>query len=60
VDYLRPVALEPSAAILRAVDESAKIVSADGDFDELAAERIERLDPADIEAWRQEVERRRA
>jgi hypothetical protein len=49
-----------AAVILRAEDESAKIVSADGDFDELAAEGIERLDPADIEVWRQEVERRRA
>ena len=49
-----------AAVILRAEDESAKIVSADGDFDELAVAGIERLDPADIEVWRQEVERRRA
>jgi uncharacterized protein len=48
-----------AAVILRAEGDAAKIVSADGDFDELAAEGIERLDPADIEVWRQEVERGR-
>jgi hypothetical protein len=46
--------------MLRAEGDAAKIVSADGDFDELAAEGIERLDPADIEVWRQEVEEGRA
>ena len=48
-----------AAVMLRAEGEAAKIVSADSDFDELAAEGIERLDPADIEVWRQEVERSR-
>lgn len=37
---------------------SAKIVTADKDFDQLAPRGIERLDPADIEAWRREVENR--
>jgi predicted nucleic acid-binding protein len=46
-----------AAVMLRAEGEAAKIVSADGDFDELAIEGIERVDPADIEVWRQEVER---
>ena len=45
-----------AAVMLRAEDDAAKIVSADRDFDELAAEGIERLDPTDIKAWRQEVE----
>jgi uncharacterized protein len=49
-----------AAVMLRAEGEAAKIVSADGDFDELAAESIERLDPAGIEVWRQEIERGRA
>jgi predicted nucleic acid-binding protein len=49
-----------AAVMLRAEGEAARIVSADGDFDALAAEGIERLDPADIELWRQEVERGRA
>jgi len=49
-----------AAVILRAEGDEAKIVSADGDFDELAAEGIERFDPADIGVWRQEVERGRA
>jgi predicted nucleic acid-binding protein len=49
-----------AAVMIRAEGDAAKIVSADGDFDELAAERIERHDPADIELWRQEVERGRA
>jgi predicted nucleic acid-binding protein len=49
-----------AAVMIRAEGEAAKIVSADGDFDELAVEGIERLDPADIEMWRQEVERGRA
>jgi predicted nucleic acid-binding protein len=49
-----------AAVMLRAEGDTAKIVSADGDFDELASEGIERLGPADIEVWRQEVERGRA
>jgi predicted nucleic acid-binding protein len=49
-----------AAVIIRAESDAAKIVSADGDFDELAAEGIERLNPAHIELWRQEVERGRA
>ena len=49
-----------AAVVLRAEGDETKIVSADGDFDELAAEGIERLDPANVEVWRQEVERGRA
>lgn len=49
-----------AALMLRAEGDAAKIVSADGDFDELAVEGIERLDPTDFESWRQEVERGRA
>lgn len=49
-----------AAVMIRAEGDAAKIVSADGDFDELAAEGIERLDPANVEVWRQEVERGRA
>ena len=45
-----------AAVLLRAGDGTAKIVSADRDFDELVGEGIERLDPTDIEVWRQEVE----
>lgn len=45
-----------TAVMLRAGDETVKIVTADGDFDELAAEGIERLDPAGVEEWRHEVE----
>jgi hypothetical protein len=43
--------------MLRAEGDAAKIVSSDSDFDELAVEGLERLDPTDIEVWRQEVER---
>ena len=32
------------------------IVTADGDFDDLAPEGIERLDPADLATWRQRIE----
>ena len=49
-----------TAVMLRAEWDAAKIVSADGDFDELAVEGIERLDPTDIDVWRQQVERGRA
>jgi predicted nucleic acid-binding protein len=49
-----------AAVILRAEGSPAKIVTADGDFDELAAEGIERLDPADIVAWIGEIEGGRA
>lgn len=45
-----------AAVMLRSQDEVAKVVTADGDFDELAAEGIERLDPADVGSWRKEVE----
>ncbi len=45
-----------AAVILRVEESPARIVTADGDFDELAVESIERLDPADVEAWRREVE----
>ena len=38
----------------------ATAIRADRDFDELAGEGIERLDPTDIEVWRQGVERGRA
>ena len=46
-----------AAVMLRAEGDAARIVSADSDFDELAAEGIERLDPTGIESWREEVER---
>jgi predicted nucleic acid-binding protein len=46
-----------AAVMLRAEDDAAKVVSADRDFDELAVEGIERLDPSNIEVWRQVVER---
>jgi uncharacterized protein len=49
-----------AAVMLRAEGDAAKIVSADGDFYELTAEGIERLDPADIDVWRQGVESGRA
>ena len=49
-----------AAVMLRAEDDAAKIVSADGDFDELATEGIERLDPARVQVWRREVEKNRA
>lgn len=45
-----------AAVMLRAEGHAAKIVSADGDFDELAVEGIERLDPANVEEWRHEIE----
>jgi uncharacterized protein len=45
-----------AAVILRAEASPAKIVTADGDFDELDAEGIERLDPADVGTWRREIE----
>lgn len=45
-----------AAVVLRARGDAAKIVTADRDFDDLAAEGIERLDPADVGVWRQEVE----
>ncbi len=34
---------------------SATIVTADGDFDDLASEGIERLDPAKVEDWRPKI-----
>lgn len=49
-----------AAVILRTEDLPARIVTADGDFDELAAEGAERLDPAEIAVWRSEVEIDRA
>lgn len=45
-----------AAVMLRAGGDTAKIVTADSDFDELAAEGIERLDPSGVEEWRHEVE----
>lgn len=45
-----------AAVVLRTEGHAAKIVTADGDFDELTAEGIERLDPADVGVWREEVE----
>ena len=45
-----------AAVILRAEAPPSKIVTADGNFDELGAEGIERLDPADVGAWRREIE----
>lgn len=45
-----------AAVMLRVEGANVKVVTADGDFDELAAEGIERLDPAGVEEWRQEVE----
>ncbi len=44
-----------AAVTLRTDAPRAKIVTADGDFDELAAEGIERLDPADVRAWRRGI-----
>lgn len=44
------------AAVMRRT-ESTQIVSADADFDELAPEGIERLDPAEVERWSDEVVR---
>lgn len=44
-----------AAVMLRAGDETARIVTADADFDELAAEGVERLDPASVEEWREKV-----
>lgn len=35
---------------------SSKIVTADTDFDELREEGIERLDPAEVEVWRNELD----
>ena len=49
-----------AAVMLRVEGSPARIVTADGDFNELAAEDIERLDPADVGAWRQGVEGGRA
>lgn len=45
-----------AVVILRVEGDATKIVSADRDFDELAGDGIERLDPTDIEAWRYEIE----
>lgn len=42
-----------AAVMLRC--SSSKIVTADKDFDELAGEGIRRLDPAQIESWRDAV-----
>lgn len=53
-------ALLHAAVVLRAAGGStegpAKIVTADGDFDELAGSGIQRLDPSDVDSWRREVE----
>jgi hypothetical protein len=49
-----------AAVVLRVAEGSAegpgRIVSADGDFDELAESGLERHDPADVGSWRREVE----
>jgi len=46
-----------AAVMIRAEGgDGTSIVTADGDFDDLAPEGVERLDPADIETWRQRVE----
>ncbi len=45
-----------AAVILRTEETPARIVTADRDFDDLATEGIERLDPADVESWRSMVE----
>jgi predicted nucleic acid-binding protein len=45
-----------AAVMLRAEASPARIVTADADFDQLAAEGIERLDPADVGAWRRGIE----
>jgi predicted nucleic acid-binding protein len=55
-----------AAVVLRLAERSAegsaegsgRIVSADGDFDELAGSGIRRLDPADVGSWRREAEGR--
>lgn len=49
-----------AAVVLRAEGDGARIVTADSDFDELAAEGIERLDPAEVGVWRKEIEGGRA
>ncbi|MGB3683094.1 MAG: type II toxin-antitoxin system VapC family toxin [Rubrobacteraceae bacterium] len=49
-----------AAVILRAEETPARIVTADRDFDDLAEEGIERLDPADIGSWRNMLEEDRA
>lgn len=45
-----------AAVMLRAEGPSTKIVTADGDFDDLSVEGIERLDPASVGVWSQEIE----
>ena len=49
-----------AAVMLRVEELPARIVTADGDFDALAVEGIERLDPIDVEVWGREVEKGRA
>lgn len=49
-----------AAVMLRTEDTPARIVTTDRDFDDLAAEGIERLDPADVGAWHHVVEEGRA
>lgn len=44
-----------AAVMLRVEGSSVGVVTADGDFDDLAPEGVERLDPADIEDWRRRV-----
>lgn len=44
------------AVMLRSGGSRVRIVTADGNFDDLAAEGIERLDPANVQEWRGEVE----
>lgn len=46
-----------AAVVLRVLGDEARIVTADRDFDELAADGIERLDPSNVGVWRKEAER---
>ncbi len=45
-----------AAVMIRAEGSPSTIVTADGDFEDLAPEGIERLDPANIEDWRRGIE----
>lgn len=58
----RPAArdLLHAAVMLRVEGSPSTIITADGAFDDLAPEGIERLDPADIEEWRGGIEGDRA
>jgi len=49
-----------AAVMLRAEETPARIVTADRDFEDLASEGIERLDPAEVESWQHVIEGGRA